>query len=1013
MKKLCLMMAMMIFVLAGCSDGGGENPVEPTPKPEKTEIVMDSGIVANGLSLGAAEGEQSVSFSASADWTLSIASTTDGTSWCKASATSGSKGTANVMFTVTENTGYEDRSVSVTIKSGTASKSFTITQKAADALLVTAAKYEVPQEGGRIEIEVKANITYQMEISGNAKDWITEASSRALTAYVHKLDIALNEDTEKREGEIVFKSGDKVETVKVYQAGGTFILLSQNECFVSDAGETISVDVKSNVEYGVQMPDVDWITDDPSSRSMSSHTLKYVVAPNEGYDSRSAEIIFYDKNSDLKDTLKVVQAQKDAIVISKKEYEVKRGGETIEVKLSANVDFEVSVPDTDWLSQVESRAWKEHTLYFKVAENESFANRMARIVIKDKNSSLADTLTVIQEGSPTPFRVMQKEYVLPLEGSHMAIRLEYNQPYKILYKSDFVWGDTKGKIADFTDMYIYSIGSYHADRQGIIVFSDEQEAYKDTIYVRQQHTQEELHNGRGNSADGFGVTIPCSGLNVSFDIHTNVEHYDICYLGNTEEKQIEHISSEKTDFGFREVFSVPANTDDEDDNYNIAFIGPNITFVQGVNVRRQLFIHIDEGREKYLSQDGDTITIHAWTEDDNLNIRLEGDDPSWLSVLKTDDTYTDGVRRINTTFVAEPNKTGKTREISVVAFNGFNDSEQIRLIQPSGEGVMLSSERMIVGAWKNTPAILLKDCEYTVEPDASASWVTVGEAKKKDGIIEQLLAVEANVGDKERSATLTVKSGNITHSLKIRQMPESGSLTDDSPEAWKEFSLPSVHVKNPYPNETGSMLYFSIVENPENFIHIQSRKVLEQLYFTPEDEFIPKVNYLEYVLDNFDGVSYCGGGGGMKQIALSNQYVESYYTENGAKALVQENRGVLFHELTHAFQLEPKGCGDYGSSKVFHSCIEGMADAVRTLCGGFPNASDRPKGGHYLDSYRYTGFFIVWLVKNKDKDFLRKFNLSTQHVNPWSFDGAIKYILGDKYNVDDLWTEYLKDMGDI
>lgn len=1013
MKKLCFMLVMMMTIFAGCSDGGGENPVEPTPQPEKTEIIIDSGIVANGLSLGASEGEQSISFSASADWTLSVASTTSGASWCKASVTSGSKGTANVKFSVTENTDYEDRSVSVTIKSGTVSKTFTITQKAADALLVTATKYEVAQEGGRIEIEVKANVTYQMEIATDAKDWITEASSRALTTYTHKLDIAMNEETDNREGEITFKSGDKVETVKVYQAGGTFLLLSQNECFVSDVGETISVDVKSNVEYGVKMPDVDWITDEASSRGMSSHTLKYVVAPNEGYDGRSAEIIFYDKNSDLKDTLKVMQAQKDAIVISQKEYEAKREGETLEVKLSSNVDIEVSVMDADWISNVESRALKEYTLYFKVAENESFVGRKAKIVVSDRNSSLADTLTVSQEGSSIPFKVMQKEYVLPLEGSHMAVRVNYNKPYKILHKSDFIWGGSLDKIAESSDLYIYSIGSIHADRHGIIVLADEQETYKDTIYVRQQYTQEELHNGRGNSADGFGVTIPCSGLDISFDLYTNVEHYDICVLGNTEGRQIEHLSTEKTGFGFREVFNVPANMDNTDDEYRIAFIGPNITFVQGVTVRRQLFIHIDEGSEKYLSQDGDTITIHAWTEDDNLNIRLEGGDSSWLSVLKTDDTYTDGVRRINTTFVAEPNKTGKTREISVVAFNGFNDSEQIRLIQPSGEGVMLSSEKMIVGAWKNEPTILLKDCEYTIEPDASASWVTVGEAKKKDGIIEQALAVEANTGDKERSATLTVKSGNITHSLKIRQMPESGSLTDDSPEAWKEFSLPSVRVENPYPNETGAMLYFSIVENPENFIHIQSRKVLEQLYFTPEDEFIPKVNYLEYVLDNFDGVSYCGGGGGMKLIALSNQYVESYYAANGAKALVQENRGVLFHELTHAFQLEPKGCGDYNSSKVFHSCVEGMADAVRTLCGGFPNDDDRPKGGHYLDSYRYTGFFIVWLVKNKDKDFLRKFNLSTQHVNPWSFDGAIKYILGDKYNVDDLWTEYQKDMGDI
>ena len=311
------MLAMMVCVFASCSDGGSDNPVEPTPKPEevKTEITIDSGIVSNGLSFGVEGSEQSVSFSVNANWTLSVASTTSGATWCKASATSGSKGGANVKFTVDENTGYDDRSVSVTIKAGSVSKTFTITQKGADALLVTTTKYEVAQEGGQIEIEVKANIDYQMEISEDAKSWITEASSRALTTYKHILDIAFNENAEKREGEIIFKSGDKVETVKVYQAGGAIILLSQNEYTVSDAGETISVDIKSNVEYGVQMPDVDWIKDEASSRGMSSHTLKYKIKNNNTNESRSAQIIFYDKNSSLKEVLTIIQKEKELYVL--------------------------------------------------------------------------------------------------------------------------------------------------------------------------------------------------------------------------------------------------------------------------------------------------------------------------------------------------------------------------------------------------------------------------------------------------------------------------------------------------------------------------------------------------------------------------------------------------------------------------------------------------------------------------------------------------------------------------
>ena len=400
MKKLWFFLAMFVCVLASCSDGGSDDPSNPTPKPEevKTEITLDNGIVTNGLSFGVAQGEQSVSFTTNTNWTLSIAATTGGSTWCKASATSGSKGTANVKFTVTENTDYDDRSVSVTIKAGTASKTFTITQKGADALLVTTKKYEVAQAGGKIEVEVKANIEYQLAISETAKDWIkeTQSKSRALTTKKHTFQIAENEEVEKREGEITIKSGDKVETVKVYQAGGAVLLLSKNEFTVSDAGETITVDIKSNVEYGVQMPDVDWIKDEASNRGMSSHTLKYVIAPNEGYDSRSAEIIFYDQNSDLKDTLKVIQAQKDAIVISKKEYEVEAEGETIEVKLSANVDFEVTMPEVDWIEQVSSRALKEHTLYFKVAKHEGEESRTANIVFINKRTQLNDSIVIKQ-----------------------------------------------------------------------------------------------------------------------------------------------------------------------------------------------------------------------------------------------------------------------------------------------------------------------------------------------------------------------------------------------------------------------------------------------------------------------------------------------------------------------------------------------------------------------------------------------------------------------------------------
>lgn len=436
MKRILFLLTGLLFMLASCSDGGSESPVKPnltpTPTPEETaSITIDSSIITNGVAFDATAGEKSVSFSANKDWTLSVATPANGTVWCTPSATSGAKGDATVKFTVKENADYDDRSVSVTIKAGTASKTFTVTQKNAEAFLVTSTKFEVPQEGGTIEVEVKANIDYQMEISEVAKDWITESSSRALTTFKHKLDIAMNENTEKREGEITFKSGDKVEVVKIYQTGGAIILLSQNEYIVNAAGETISIEIKSNIDYGVQMPDVDWISNEASSRAMSSHKLKYIVEPNEGYDNRSAEIIFYDKNSSLKDTLKVIQTQKDAIILAKSEYTVDSKANQLDFTLNTNVDYKVEA-SVDWIKQTsESRALKEEKLSFIIDENTSEETREGIITISSENVS--QTVKVIQKGKI--YLILSSDEAEVMEGITTELSFSTNYIGTISWKS--------------------------------------------------------------------------------------------------------------------------------------------------------------------------------------------------------------------------------------------------------------------------------------------------------------------------------------------------------------------------------------------------------------------------------------------------------------------------------------------------------------------------------------------------------------------------------------------------
>ena len=239
----------------------------------------------------------------------------------------------------------------------------------------------------------------------------------------------------------------------------------------------------------------------------------------------------------------------------------------------------------------------------------------------------------------------------------------------------------------------------------------------------------------------------------------------------------------------------------------------------------------------------------------------------------------------------------------------------------------------------------------------------------------------------------------------------AGKVKPLNTKKWQKHDVGRIRFHDKAPQSEGSKIYHRLIAEPEAYISEQARTVLATLYFSPKDSITP-VRSIYYTLEDKEGISAKGGGNGRVHIFYSTRHVEGSYRGQGDDKVMFETRGVLLHELTHAYQLEPQGIGSYGTNRVFWAFIEGMADAVRVANGGFYGEKDRPKGGNYMDGYRYAGYFFVWIRDNYDPDFLRKFNQSTLHVVPWSFNGAIKHVLGDKYDIDELWEEYQIAMGD-
>lgn len=233
---------------------------------------------------------------------------------------------------------------------------------------------------------------------------------------------------------------------------------------------------------------------------------------------------------------------------------------------------------------------------------------------------------------------------------------------------------------------------------------------------------------------------------------------------------------------------------------------------------------------------------------------------------------------------------------------------------------------------------------------------------------------------------------------------------------WRHYHPGTVDFRIESPDTEGGRIYKAIISDPESYITENARRVLQTLYFSPADS-IPDIRKIDYVVRDFDGISYKSGGGDNVRIDYSTDWIERSFADNDTIKLDYETRGVIYHELTHAFQLEPQGCGEYDGKSPYWAFIEGMADAVRVACGCFQQdfaSSDRPRGGNWMSGYRTTGYFLYWLSLNKDKDFIRKFNRTALDVVPWSWDEAMYHILGrdEKNSVAALWDEYIKAIGD-
>lgn len=269
-------------------------------------------------------------------------------------------------------------------------------QKAPELTITSPASIDLSADGSSGSITFMANRAWRVSSSDS---WVTlSPSSGEPSETPVAVSVRCNANTtyEDRSATVTITMEELSQKVTVRQPANKGIVLPTQSYDLQSSAKTIEVTVQANVDYTVETS-VDWIKQ-TGTKGLTSKTLNFSIEENKTYDAREGKITIKPTLAGVAEqVISVKQAQKDALIVEKTSYDMPFGGGEIEIKVEANVAFDVT-PNVEWLHYVSTKALSSSTVLIKVDENATYSAREGKIEIAQQNGALKHTVTVKQAG---------------------------------------------------------------------------------------------------------------------------------------------------------------------------------------------------------------------------------------------------------------------------------------------------------------------------------------------------------------------------------------------------------------------------------------------------------------------------------------------------------------------------------------------------------------------------------------------------------------------------------------
>ena len=461
---------------------------------------------------------------------------------------------SKLIVTVSPNDTYDARRDTVTLTdiNSRATRSFVVTQSRRTGLFVDQTLFEVPMEGGTVTASLKSNVSYEVKIPDSCK-WVTitePAATRGLEPSVITFLVSENKGYRNREAiiTVVNTVENLTDKITIRQPFVTTFKADSTAFEVPMEGGDITVNVESNIPYTVTIPDTcKWITsaatptrshsadDAGSTRAAETKALTFHVKENKGYHARDGVIIISNEEAGASIQVNVHQPFTTIFKADKKAFDVPMEGGTVTINMESNVSYSVQLPDgCDWITRPatsRTRGVEASVVELKVAQNKSYHDREAVVVISNKDAG-AEVKVTISQPFTTVFKVDNTAFDVPMDGGTVTVNLESNVSHTVSIPSDCDWitmptatrrnsRATRATRAASTTPIVFRVSentTYH-DREAVVTISNKDAGAEVKIYIHQPFTPV-------FKVDKAEAEVPMEGGIVTASVESNIS-YDV------------------------------------------------------------------------------------------------------------------------------------------------------------------------------------------------------------------------------------------------------------------------------------------------------------------------------------------------------------------------------------------------------------------------------------------------------------------------------------------------------